>query len=233
MTINHGVKNIGLLIILGLPIALCLANINVCLAGSAIADKSFDDYEARSPAFSLITINNINWIGNTWFAKLADNDTYPVARLIDTGADKISDLTEACALRFDIAPKRTNIVNIDGIIIKVESYQPLPQNLSLETSRKYEEADVYYVEIDDPMRKKGSYFESKLVENDTVVDDCFISGSVYLKRDEPEPFIIRINAKTPGIYAFSCMILVRYENDKERVIITGKSDEPFKFIFIK
>lgn len=227
MMINHAVKNMGLLIIL------CMANINTCLANSIVADQSYDDYKAQSPAFSLITINEINWIGNNCFVTFADNSTIPAARIIDPNKDKISDLTEACALRFDIEPKRTNTVNIDGIIVKVESYSPLPENLSLETSRRYEEADIYYAEIDDPWQDEGNYFKTELVKNDKVVDDSFILGDVYLKKDEPEPFIIRINAKTPGIYTFSCMILARYQNSKERIILTGEKDEPFKFAFIK
>jgi hypothetical protein len=88
-------------------------------------------------------------------------------------------------------------------------------------------------EIDDPSRSKENYFEVRLIKKGKVENMSFVSGSIYLKKNEPEPIIIRINAKTPGVYTFSCMILARYEDTKEQIILIGENNEPFKFIFVK
>jgi hypothetical protein len=214
-------------------IILCTTHMNLYLTSSMGEDQVYGEYEPKPEAFSLIEDYDVKWVGHAGSARLVDNSTIPFARIIDPNKEVVSDLTEACAIGIDIAPKRDK-VNIEGIIIEVDSYNPIPPNMSLESTLAFTPANVFYVEIDDPITSHKNHFEANSASIDgKIIDNVFTSGSFYLTKDNPEPVAIRINAKNPGIYTFSCMILARYENIKERIMITGDKDKPFKFAFIK
>jgi hypothetical protein len=206
---------------------------NPHLVSSAIEDQRYDEYEARLSTLSLIDVSDADWgIGNPGFANLPNNCTIPFARIIDASEKNVSDLTEACAVIFDISPKLTSVVNIDGIIIKVNSYEPIPTNTSFESTLMYTTASVFYAEIDNMNLSQKNSYEANPIIDGKVISNGFKLINVYLVKSKPESFILRINAKTPGIYTFFFMILARYENNKERVIVTGENDQPFKFVFI-
>ncbi len=212
-------------------IVLCILHLNLFLVCSGANNQDYDDYKARTPAFSLIEVFNPKWVGNAGFACFADSSTIPFAKIINPDITNVSDLTEACAIEFYIEPRRTSVVNIDDIIIEVYSFNPMPPNMSLESTLASTPANVFYAEIDNPILSQKNCFEANPIIDGKVINNGFILNNIYLKEDNPEPFIIRVNARTPGIYTFSCIILARYEDDKERIMINNR-ENPFRFLFI-
>jgi hypothetical protein len=211
---------------------------NLYLTSSIEVNQCYDEYKPQFNLFNLldsnlIEINNCEFFNPAGLARLEDNSTIPFARIIDPNKENVSDLTGTCAIRLDIAPKQDNVI-IDGIIIEVNSFNPIPLNMSIESILKYiQPRELFYAEIDDPTKCHKNCFEANLAKDGKIIYDGFKSGTVYFTKDYPEHAIVRINAKTPGIYSFSCMILARYEKSKDYRIITGYNDKPFEFVFIK
>jgi hypothetical protein len=74
---------------------------------------------------------------------------------------------------------------------------------------------LYYVEIDHPTRAGTNVFVAKYFEKGKPIGDFRYEESKYipdvfvrLENEKPEAFLLRLGAKTPGIYTFFCEVSV-------------------------
>ncbi len=176
----------------------------------------------RTAYFDFIKIYAVNWIGGGAYAISGKNE-YPLAYIQDT--DHLEKMSRfygtACALKFDLETRNDiGRVSIDDIIVKVSDYKPLPKYEAM-LPAPFEEANVLYVEIDNPSRSKTNFFPAiKRIDHGKVKD----IGIMYLEYKKPETFILRINAKRPGIYTIECQMIVRYKDQTERIYLSSPSE---------
>jgi hypothetical protein len=187
------------------------------------------DTSKNSHLNSLVRINRINWIGGGAYASVA-NKQYSFSSIIDTTQlQRMSSLSgTACALEFELET-RSDIddrVTIDSLEILVLNYKPLPQ-YELTVPAPFAEKNVLYVEIDNPqMSKTNNYSVLQKITTQGKIDDF---GIIYLEKNKPETFVIRINAKTPGIYKIKCQVIVRNKKNSQTISL----NKPMEWLFDK
>jgi hypothetical protein len=101
---------------------------------------------------------------------------------------------------------------------------------------RFEQMNVYYVELDDPGRVgrdtfSASYFfgnEGKPQEGRPRRGKRLDLGFVRLFEGKPEAFLVRVNANTPGQYTFGCMVRLGYKDIEVTQAISG----PKTFLFV-
>jgi hypothetical protein len=196
------------------------------LSENPVPEDLPDLTETPAAVFSYVRINRIYWMGAGAVAK-ANGKRYPLARIIDTTEMSImSEFTgTACALAFEIET-RSDIdrVAIDKFEVVVDNYKPLPV-YEPQFPAPFGEANVVYLEIDNPSLSKTNVFlATKKVEDGKVKD----IGLVSLVKGTPETFIMRVNARRPGIYTIDCRMVVRYKNSTETVGLL-KDPKPWFF----
>jgi hypothetical protein len=187
----------------------------------------FDNFKKTKTAFNLVNIYHVAWIGGGAFATVgegSDEKNYPYASIINQNKINIAAghfSGTACALVFDIET-RNDIpwVSLDQVRVKVINYTALPKYDPIFPA-PFEEAIVYYVELDNPKVAKTNIFMSDFIIEKGKRKNF---GGVRLKKEQPEKLVVRINAKTPGIYTLQCELIARHENDKETVTLTKVTD---------
>jgi TIR domain len=153
------------------------------------------------------------WIGGGTFA-ISDGTDHPLAHIFDpTKNSPARFLGDACAVKFTITPKAP-WVSLDDIYIKVGGYRALPP-YETRFPLPFQEAHVYYVEIDAPSPTDEHVFHAKYWSKEGPME----LGSVLLTAGKPEVFVLRINARTPGIYSFSGYATVSSESSNDNLQI--------------
>jgi hypothetical protein len=222
------------------------------LKGSAQALKElYADYQETHGVFSIVQLSGTRWFEVWALAILDKKKVYPLlkgisrdswyhpviveciekgwalpfAEIIDRSTENITRFKgTSCALEFDLeVPPRIPWVNIDEIIVVVNSYRPLPK-YEPSVPRPLGKVHVYYVEIDNPEISRSNIFRAEYIFYNGKSERI---GNVRLMPNKPEMFVVRINAKTPGIYDFGVHLLVRHKELKERIIVVNSA----KFLF--
>lgn len=186
------------------------------------------EYQERKSVFSLVTITHTNWVGGGAFAIVgrekdsSERKRYPFAAIIHPDDARVDTFWgTACALTFDLeARESADYVRIDDMTVTVKSYQPLPEYESILPS-PFKEANLYYIEMDDPRVSRTDTFRAKHYYEKGQRKEI---GPVRAEKGKPETFVIRINAKTPGIYDFSCELLLSHGNTKEKVVLVRSQE---------
>ena len=180
------------------------------------------EHKERVSVFSLVNISHVNWTGGGAYAVTDDQRNFPFALIIDPGKDDLSFFSgTACALSFDVEVRqRVPWVRVDEIRVVVHSYQALPKYHS-RLPAPHEYAKVYYVEIDDPKVARNRIFKASYVFDKGQKKKI---GTMRLKKEAQETFVVRINARSPGIYKFSCELLLSSSDSKEKVTIVRKAE---------
>jgi hypothetical protein len=124
----------------------------------------------------------------------------------------------ACAVSFqlEVVPD-IRWVSIAEISVVVNSYQPLPKYSGV-LPRPFEEAHVYYVEIDNPALANRNKFHAEYVFQS---DQKRRVGIIRLENGKPELFVVRINVKTKGVYNFDVHVNVSHKQRKQSVAIAS------------
>jgi len=135
-----------------------------------------------------------------------------------------------CAVAFELeVPPRIPWVTIDNIVTVVESYRPAPEPLDLVRAHYgFEEAHVYYIEIDNPEVSKINIFKAEYHFAQGKAERMGVVRLEPVKPPKPEMFVVRVNAKTPGIYSFGIYLLVRHKDLKQRIPILTSTEVMFK-----
>jgi hypothetical protein len=158
---------------------------------------------------------------------------YSLASIIDPDVDDVCQFSgTACAFTFELQP-RPGIawVRVDGIDIIVHDYKALPRYEPVFPSPD-EQMHVYYVEIDDPhLARKNTFSASYIFGNEVKPggrrnpkgqrqDLAF----VRMVEGKPEAFVVRVNAKTPGVYTFSSVVRLSYKGvEGQQTIIRSQT----------
>jgi hypothetical protein len=183
------------------------------------------EMQDRTADFKFIKINKISWTGGGAYA-IIDSSQYPLAKIQDPSQLKqMSVFTgTACAVEFEAEP-RSDIdrVTIDTVEAIVADYEPLPRYKPV-FPKPFQEENILYIEIDNPATSMTHSFASSLRINKGVVEPF---GTLFLEKGKPETFVVRINARQPGIYTIECRLKIRVKDKAETVSITN----PSKWLF--
>lgn len=182
----------------------------------------------------LLEVFDIRWIGRGATAETHSGTMepfegicrYPFATILQapSSGQICSFFDDACAVSFD-AEVRVSVpwVVIHEIAVLVNSYCPLPK-YSLSRVLPAQRAHAFYVEIDDP---------------DVAGTDKFFAEYIFMEKEQrplsvirlysghPERFVVRVNAKTPGIYNFDLQLTVGHRDTKESINV----DKSATFMF--
>jgi Protein kinase domain len=161
---------------------------------------------------------------------------YSLAYIIDPDVNDVCTFGGVgCAFTFELQP-RPGIpwVRVDGIDIIVHDYKDLPKYDPM-FPLPFEQISVYYAEIDRPdlAKKKtfsASYFfrhEPKTGEGGSRKGKREDLGFVRLVEGKPEAFVVRVNAKTPGVYTFGSVVRLSYKDVESKKTVVGS--ETFLF----
>ncbi len=178
--------------------------------------------------FDLVDVYNVHWVGGGAHALISnDSEEYdiPLATIFGEEMIRTANLLDgqACALAFELVNNKYDWVSLDKLQVTVTSYSPVPKYSSIKPL-PFEQAEVYYLEINDPKVAKSDTFQSSSIIKDGQIQEI---STYRLQKNKPQSFIVRINAKTPGIYIFEIQIIVRYKDFSETVTLT----EPVKWLF--
>jgi hypothetical protein len=159
-------------------------------------------------------------------AKEKEYRGYSLALIIDPAVDDVCEFHgRACAFTFELQPKPgVPWVRVDGIDLIVQDYKALPKYNGI-WPRPKERMHVYYVEIDKPGVGTDTFSASLFYENETKAGR--FTGTtkrhdlefVRLVEGKPEAFVVRVNAKTPGVYTFSARVRLSHKDTESRQTI--------------
>lgn len=192
---------------------------------------------ARRPP-PILEVFGIGWIGGGAFAVAADSEEqiqefargpaerlkgHPLAKILTapTPREIATFWGSACAVTFD-AEVSSGLAwaTIEEIVVVVNSYRALPKYKPMYPA-PFKSAHVYYIEMDDPQRTTSNRFAAEYTFQG---DQQQRLGVVRLESGKPERFIVRINARTPGIYQFDLRVAARHKESKqERLIVENAS----------
>jgi hypothetical protein len=123
---------------------------------------------------------------------------------------------DTIGVRFSLIKRpRISWIEVDAINVKVEKIEPLPKFLS---ERYYGATltNTYLAVIDKPAADAPFVVRAKYIDMEGGKDALRESQNViYLTDYKPQPFNLRISAKTPGIYTYSVEINVHYRWQKQ------------------
>jgi len=162
---------------------------------------------------------------------------YSLARIIEQPGTNILEFNgTACAFSFGLKP-RPGIpwVRIDGIDIVVENYRALPEyDPIIPSLDQSEKRNVHYVEIDKPEVAKTNIFSASLIVGlDRGIEK--VEGKPVVKKLEfarltegtSEQYVVRLNAKTPGIYRFSCVVRLSDKDSESKQTVISSATYAF------
>lgn len=178
-------------------------------------DETIAFYQQRRSVFSLVDLYGVNWTGGGAFA-ITRGRQLPLAYIVNPAdADDISLFVgTACALSFEVVPReRVPWVRIDSIIVVVNSFAALPQYEPM-IPAPVQTRRVFYVEMDNPALSRVNRFAATAVFDQGQRTDFEF---LRLERGRPENMVIRINARTPGIYRFSTYLKASYRDERELI----------------
>jgi hypothetical protein len=192
--------------------------------------------------WSVAHVFNPEWVGKNTMADSDNPRDFPRVPVVFMGAprDRLLDVRGACALQFDLWKREfLEWGRVDAIRVTVHRYQPPPNPYSWILSygaSKSPYPRVYVAEIDGQVRE----YEAKLrYDGDTELTDEFGRlkilpketefKTVYLEKEAPDRFILRVEAKKPGLYTISCHVdLTGPRWGRETRILKG----PDQFLFV-
>jgi hypothetical protein len=157
------------------------------------------------------------------FTMRSIDNWFPATRIIDPeDADVCLFAGRACAYTFELQPKKgIPWIRLDEMRVVVHNYELLPRITKDVHPSPTESYHTYYVEIDNPEKagkkefiasyyyQSGEEVEGKL-RREKPKRDPFVF--VRLIEGKPEAFYLRINAKTAGIYTFSCVLTLSHKD---------------------
>jgi hypothetical protein len=170
--------------------------------------------------FSLARIHAVTWTGGGAVA-VRSNGNVPLAYIVDP--QKIATSTRftgtACALSFEAEPRSDmDFLMIDGFIVTVENYEPLSPYTAM-IPAPFQDENIVYVEIDSTGGRKRVFAAKTRIRDGNISD----ISSFKIENGKPESFIIRVNARTPGLYTFSISLATRYKNNVDTLLLKPSS----------
>ena len=198
----------------------CVAAVLMVIGTTRYSASHFDGF------FALSEMYNGAWVGGGKKAVNLDNGKeYDFARLMKPDDDPAAFGIDTCAVKFDLWKKDlVQWVRLDGIRIIVHEYKPIAGRISVTMSYGgLVETNTFLAEIDS---HKGQYLAMdryELSPTDGKVRKGKM-GTVYLEKERPDPFFVRINAKIAGIYTISCEVDVSHRDRRRTIQIVGPHD---------
>lgn len=186
---------------------------------------SSQSYEETRGFFSDIIIYEPQWYGGGAKAQfVGSKHTVRLAHIVESEAKMPYFKGTGSAILFDAEPRVTrDWVRIDAIQIRVVDYEPVTPYKAL-LPLPYEEARVFYVEIDKPDTGETSVFTAKYISDKNSKKPF---GFIRISKGEVESIVVRINAKTPGTYKFDVWMLISSGNHRSKVMIAHEEEYLF------
>jgi hypothetical protein len=187
--------------------------------------SSIDNSE-YNPALAVLDVFGIKWIGGGAFATV-EEETLSLATILKnpTPSEIVSFWGTACAVKFGAEVSScVPWATIDEVFIVVNSYQTLPR-YEAAYPKPFEEAHVYYIEMDDPQLSGNNRF---LAEYSFRANQQNRWGVVRLESGKPEWFVVRLNARTPGVYQFDVRVSASHKDRKQELTVVADATFLFK-----
>jgi serine/threonine protein kinase len=193
-------------------------------------EVGFDPRTSQRQSSELADIFNIRW-KSLGFQRITDKGKrIRWVTIVNVGKGYFGDWAgkSPCDLAFEIEPKQTiPWVRVEEIRAVVKKYDPKLPNFDRIASRGEEKVNVYYAEIDDPNRAGTNVFVANKLSEFSSIDNPRKMDMkqtpfrfVRLTSGKPEAFLLRVNAVSPGIYTFSCDVILSYKDRREQCPIS-------------
>lgn len=177
----------------------------------------------RRCIFSIVELFGVGRHGPKVYT-LVGNKRYNFAEIPRSAGAPSGNVSGAsCVLEFNAEPvARAAVVDVEGLAVIVDSYQPVPAHNESARPRGIQEARLFSASIDNPSAVGTNRFGAKLLyqQQEKLV-------WLRLERGKPEKVLVKVEAKTPGLYTFSILLSVRHKEIREAVVV-ARSEE---FIF--
>jgi hypothetical protein len=181
---------------------------------------------------NLVELFHVKWLGGRNWERPENHTGTPdgkLATIIDPDVDDVFDMKEACCFAFELQP-RPSIpwVRLEGIDVIVEDYEPPPTRFLVpKAGGSAERMHAYYVEIDSRSLGEGHTFPATYFDEGSPARGREGRRSAFtfvqLAEGKPEAFAVRVNAKSTGLYTFSCVARLSYKDEESRqTIVTSK-----------
>lgn len=162
---------------------------------------------------------------------------YPIASILSPEKDDICALgTSACAFELEMQARPGQPwVRIEGIDVIVQDYRPLPKYSETAAGADGESVQVYYVEIDNPTLARTNRFSATYLYDDGGGRRAALVphpgkpkrhelAFVRLVEGKPQAFLVRVNAKTPGVYTFRAVVRLSYrDTSREQTLVESET----------
>jgi hypothetical protein len=181
----------------------------------SVVFHSIDFKKDKTP--SILEIFGLEWIGGGAYA-LTPQGKLPLAEILTKPKPhQISGFVgTGCAVAFDLGVANgLPWATVEQILVFVHSYRPLSEYEKL-FPLPFEEAHVYYVEIDDPERAKCNRFSAKYCFKKNQRERL---GVIRLQQGKVERFVVRVNAQIPGIYDFDVRLVGSHKDLRQEVTV--------------
>lgn len=214
--------------------------------------SQMSNYDELSEAESMVNVLGASWVGGSAYAFLetrleepfqtdevfypdtggihspnfTHGGTIPLAAILNPKTDNLRMFQgRGCAIFFEMEsrPEYEERVTIDKIVAVVNNFSSLPAYRP-QTFAPIVGFNLFYIEMDSIATFQGNIFEAKYVHGNKIY---YYPGNFKINHSKPEQFVVRLNAKTPGIYDFSVYLLLRYRYKKEKLALVQSA----KFLF--
>jgi hypothetical protein len=184
---------------------------------------------AHFTSAALVEVFDVKWVGGGAQARIDDGAVddgpvwdprydYRLATMLHNPSchEICTFLGNACAIAFQMEPVDwVDWVTVDAITASVTAYQR-PPGFKRSRVLPFEQANVFYVEIDDPAVARRNQFTARYVSQASTQGQV---GVIRLRPGHPEAFVVRLNALTPGVYTFDVSLDVRHKDSMQNVAI--------------
>ena len=179
----------------------------------------------RPGFFTPVEVFALGGDGASVFAITSDRRRHRLAQIIDPAVNNASMMSaNVCALKFTVQLLPGHeAAELESIAVVVTSYQPLPPYTNTVVPRPFTDAYPYMVNIDAPSPGLTNRFAARFRVKNGQEERI---GIVTFLPSQPEPFLVRINAATPGVYSFDVELTVRTKNSLSRIML-ARSEEFF------
>jgi hypothetical protein len=182
-------------------------------AGQREAWKAPDRSPARAAPF--VDVYRAKWRFTGAGVHTEDGHSYHRARRMPK--DPCVYYDDACLLAFDLESKPDlPWVKVEEVKVVVTEYKPMTRYRTMAVWPSYR-ANLYYVEIDHPTASRTNVFLARYYEQGKPIGEWGFQHErsrpvpdvfVRLERGKPEAFLLRLSARTPGIYTLFCEVTV-------------------------
>lgn len=175
----------------------------------------YEEYQVTPPALSLATVPKSGWIFGGAKAIMSDGNIVPLAAI--SGPSDVF-AGKDCVLNVRIAARsNAGKVVLDSIRVTVLDYKPVPKYKAV-LPAVINKSTNFYVAIDALDGAVSKSFDATMfVEGDVKTRKLDRYWNFGISPDNPEPIVVHVDAKRPGLYKFKIDCLLSNTSNKQAI----------------